>query len=426
MRYDILNNFELERRPAGTIVHLSPDVDVLNFQEVLEHLVEVIQHEQPARLLVNVEYIRYLQSAALGRVATLASRLQAQGGRLQMCGLIPELRELITRSRLDQLIDLHTNVHSACESWPASAPPTAEPAPAANPSSLSGLTLKPPTVPAPTASGSDVSAAASPPPVLPKDREAVRAWQFVCSEQVNLTSVPWGAVQDLFPQLGSANRALRGRRVTIQPNNSEPFHRHAESEEFLYVLRGSVEQWIERTRQTLSAGDVAYIPVNAAHATFNDTEDVAELLQVASSVAGGERDRVELGDVEPWRSVLVGREYRGFDIERAEGVLIATVTSKSIVDPLGLQQFKAGLMSILQRESPQVLLLDLTQVDFLSSAVLGSLVVAWQDLSKRGGRGGLCGLTAGIRKVFEISRLDRTIPLFGTRMEALAALSRGS
>ncbi|OYW14563.1 MAG: hypothetical protein B7Z55_15635, partial [Planctomycetales bacterium 12-60-4] len=127
MRYDILTNFELERRPNGTIVHLAPEVDVLNFQEVLEHLVDVIQKEQPARLLINVEYIRYLQSAALGRVATLASRLQAQGGRLQMCGLIPELEELITRSKLDRLIDLHATVHSACDSWPPAAATEAAP-----------------------------------------------------------------------------------------------------------------------------------------------------------------------------------------------------------------------------------------------------------------------------------------------------------
>lgn len=421
MRYDILNHCELERRPNGTIVHLSPDVDVLNFQEVLEQLVEVIQREKPARLLVNVEYIRYLQSAALGRVATLAARLQAQGGRLQMCGLIPELHELITRSRLDQLIDIHANVHSACETWP---PPTAavtDAPPVAKESSLSGLSLSPLGVAATT----QTIAAATPSPVLPSDHEAVRAWQFVSRDEVPEKTLAWGVVHDLFPQLGSANRALRSRRVTIQPNSAEPFHRHAESEELLYVLRGRVEQWIERTKQSLSAGDVAYIPVNAAHATFNDTEDLVELLQVSSSIAAADRDHVELGNVEPWRSVLLGREYRGFDIERTDGILIATVTSKSIVDPLGLQQFKAGLMSILQRESPKVLLLDLTHVDFLSSAVLGSLVVAWQDLGKRGGRGGLCGLTAGIRKVFEISRLDRTIPLFGTRTDALAALARG-
>jgi anti-sigma B factor antagonist len=68
------------------------------------------------------------------------------------------------------------------------------------------------------------------------------------------------------------------------------------------------------------------------------------------------------------------------------------------------------------------LVVDLTAVSFLDSTVLGILVRAIRDVGGRGGevRVVLPGGTA--RRIFEITTLDRVLPVADSRKQALAEL----
>jgi anti-sigma B factor antagonist len=68
------------------------------------------------------------------------------------------------------------------------------------------------------------------------------------------------------------------------------------------------------------------------------------------------------------------------------------------------------------------LVVDLTAVSFLDSTVLGVLVRAIRDVDGRGGkvRVVLPGGTA--RRIFEITTLDRVLPVADSRKQALAEL----
>jgi anti-sigma B factor antagonist len=68
------------------------------------------------------------------------------------------------------------------------------------------------------------------------------------------------------------------------------------------------------------------------------------------------------------------------------------------------------------------LVVDLTAVSFLDSTVLGILVRAIRDVDGRGGkvRVVLPGGTA--RRIFEITTLDRVLPVADSRKQALAEL----
>jgi anti-anti-sigma factor len=68
------------------------------------------------------------------------------------------------------------------------------------------------------------------------------------------------------------------------------------------------------------------------------------------------------------------------------------------------------------------ILVDLTSVSFMDSTVLGLLVREVRDVDARGGeiRIVLPGGTA--RRIFEITTLDRVLPIAGSRNEALAEL----
>jgi len=68
------------------------------------------------------------------------------------------------------------------------------------------------------------------------------------------------------------------------------------------------------------------------------------------------------------------------------------------------------------------IVLDLTAVSFMDSTALGLLVRAVRDVDARGGaiRVVLPGGTG--RRIFEITTLDRVLPVVGSRSDALAEL----
>lgn len=69
------------------------------------------------------------------------------------------------------------------------------------------------------------------------------------------------------------------------------------------------------------------------------------------------------------------------------------------------------------------LLLDLTALDYVSSAGLRIVLQAAKQIKARGGRLVLCGLNAQIRDIFEISGFAAILEIVPTRDEAIQRLS---
>lgn len=66
------------------------------------------------------------------------------------------------------------------------------------------------------------------------------------------------------------------------------------------------------------------------------------------------------------------------------------------------------------------IILDLTGTDFLDSTGLGALVAALKRLRMKSGEIRVVGAGGHVRKVFEITSLDRVFPLHDTLDAALA------
>jgi len=92
-------------------------------------------------------------------------------------------------------------------------------------------------------------------------------------------------------------------RATMPPGQGHAFHKHPDSEEILYVLEGQAEQWVESERRILSPGEVAHIPKNVVHATFNASDNPLVFLAMLSPAASPGPDCVDVCKEEPWRSL---------------------------------------------------------------------------------------------------------------------------
>src|SRR5476651_2720866 len=61
-------------------------------------------------------------------------------------------------------------------------------------------------------------------------------------------------------------------RARIGQGSGHPFHSHPEMDEIIYVLAGSLEQWLEKEKRTLRSGDSLFIPRGVVHGCANATD----------------------------------------------------------------------------------------------------------------------------------------------------------
>jgi anti-sigma B factor antagonist len=91
--------------------------------------------------------------------------------------------------------------------------------------------------------------------------------------------------------------------------------------------------------------------------------------------------------------------------------------------PLTMENLLLFQNAMRREESAATVILDLTDVPYIDSAGLGSLVSAFVSRHKAGRRVALSGVNQRVLRLFEITRVEPVFLIFDTLDEALAALS---
>ena len=101
---------------------------------------------------------------------------------------------------------------------------------------------------------------------------------FMQAKDVRPERDPWATVEWLCREDLVAAEQLLLVRATIDAGRSHPFHRHPHREEIIYVISGKAEQWVGEEFRILAAGEMALIPKDTVHGTYNPfDEDVTFL-----------------------------------------------------------------------------------------------------------------------------------------------------
>jgi quercetin dioxygenase-like cupin family protein len=129
---------------------------------------------------------------------------------------------------------------------------------------------------------------------------------FKPADAIERRELDWGIFAAVSSPADGAER-LMTVEGTFFPGKGHDFHRHPNQEEVIYVLDGSIEQWVEREHRVLGPGDGVLIPAGAVHASFNRSAEPAKIIAVLSPCVGEAGYEVEeLGGEEPWRSLRGG------------------------------------------------------------------------------------------------------------------------
>src|ERR1700761_6999572 len=81
-------------------------LDEANIQELGVEMFKLVEQEQRKNLLLNFFNVEFLSSAALGKLITLDKKVKANGGRLKLSNIRPEIYEVFAITKLNKLFDI--------------------------------------------------------------------------------------------------------------------------------------------------------------------------------------------------------------------------------------------------------------------------------------------------------------------------------
>lgn len=109
--------------------------------------------------------------------------------------------------------------------------------------------------------------------------------------------------------------------------------------------------------------------------------------------------------------------------ERGE-IVVGRVRAASVLDAVNVSQFGNEVLARV-KDTPRInLLLDFQNVDYLSSAVLTELLRIGQAVRDNNGQLRLCALNRDVRKVFEITNLDKVFTIYDKAENAVTRFKR--
>ena len=102
------------------------DVTVVNFvdtkileeqsiQAIGDQLFELVDSEGRKKMVLNFTNVEYLSSAALGKIIALNNRVKKAGGKLALCKIRPDIKEVFTITKLDKIIKIVDDEQAAIQ-----------------------------------------------------------------------------------------------------------------------------------------------------------------------------------------------------------------------------------------------------------------------------------------------------------------------
>jgi anti-sigma B factor antagonist len=111
--------------------------------------------------------------------------------------------------------------------------------------------------------------------------------------------------------------------------------------------------------------------------------------------------------------------HRRLDIEEIGDVTLARFIDKKILDETNIQIIGNQLFGLVDEDGRSKIILDFTNVEYLSSAALGKLIT--MDKKVKGARGSLrlCSIRPEIYEVFAITKLNKLFKIYEDQEKAL-------
>jgi anti-sigma B factor antagonist len=103
---------------------------------------------------------------------------------------------------------------------------------------------------------------------------------------------------------------------------------------------------------------------------------------------------------------------------------VATLTDEKILDETQLQGLEGSFLPLIEQNPKIQLVIDFSNVKFLTSSVLGLLIRISKKVYETDGKLRLCSINPKIMEIFRITRLDRIFEIYPDVDEAMIGLKK--
>jgi anti-sigma B factor antagonist len=110
-------------------------------------------------------------------------------------------------------------------------------------------------------------------------------------------------------------------------------------------------------------------------------------------------------------------------IKYDDKVTIITFTQEKILEQTDIKALQDSILSVVEQAGPINLILDFSNVQFLSSSVLGLLIRISKRVYEAEGQLALCSIIPKIYEIFKITRLTNIFDIYDSIEAATEALS---
>ncbi len=88
-----------------------------DIQEIGDQLYSLVEKEGHQNLLLNFGNVKFLSSAALGKLINLRNKVSRAGGKLKLCCIDTELKVVFKITKLDNVFEIFDDEQPALESF---------------------------------------------------------------------------------------------------------------------------------------------------------------------------------------------------------------------------------------------------------------------------------------------------------------------
>ena len=92
-------------------------VDSGSIEQLGEELNSLVTVDKRNKILLNFDGVEFMSSAALNKLISLNTKVKAAAGRLKLCCLRAEIKEVFTITRLDRVLELRKSEEEAIEAF---------------------------------------------------------------------------------------------------------------------------------------------------------------------------------------------------------------------------------------------------------------------------------------------------------------------
>lgn len=102
-----LECLQLQKVDSVSVVKFRDEkvMDPARIEQMGNELLE-IAGEENASVLINFDNVSFFSSAAINKLIVLEKQMRANGGKLRLCSLRPEVRDLFSYTSLDQMFEI--------------------------------------------------------------------------------------------------------------------------------------------------------------------------------------------------------------------------------------------------------------------------------------------------------------------------------